>query len=64
VRTFAWAGLEGTIYRVTVERFDWLLPIAGEADGIVWVPTAIEIEMVPSEANDSDSVDWEPILRA
>jgi len=26
-----------------VERFEWLLPIAGGADSIVWVPTHAEI---------------------
>ena len=30
-------------YRMTVERFDWLLPIAGDADSIVWVPTHAEV---------------------
>jgi hypothetical protein len=30
-------------YRVTVERFAWLLPIAGDANAIVWVPTHAQI---------------------
>jgi hypothetical protein len=28
---------------VTVERFGWLLPIAGDANSIVWVPTHAEV---------------------
>ena len=44
--TFEWAPLDGrAVYRVTVERFDWLLPIAREAKGIVWVPTSTEIRI-------------------
>jgi hypothetical protein len=42
--TFEWAPLDGrTLYRVTVERCDWLLPIAKNAESIVWVPTSTEI---------------------
>jgi hypothetical protein len=41
---FAWTPPDGrATYHVTVERFDWLLPIAGEADAIVWVPTHAEV---------------------
>lgn len=41
---FAWSSPDGrATYRVTVERFDWLLPIAGKEDAIVWVPTNVEI---------------------
>jgi len=41
---FVWSSPDGkAIYRVTVERFGWLLPIAGDADAIVWVPTHAEI---------------------
>jgi len=41
---FGWTSPDGKAsYRVTVERFEWLLPIAGEADSIVWVPTHAEI---------------------
>ena len=41
---FAWASPDGqATYRVAVERFGWLLPIAGEADSVVWVPTHAEI---------------------
>ena len=40
---FGWASPDGrATYRVTVERFDWLLPVAGDADSIVWVPTHVE----------------------
>ena len=42
--TFEWAPLDGrALYRVTVQRFDWLLPIARNIESIVWVPTSIEI---------------------
>jgi hypothetical protein len=42
--TFEWAPLDGrALYRVTVERFDWLLPIAKDTEAIVWVPTSTEI---------------------
>jgi hypothetical protein len=42
--TFEWAPPDGrATYRVTVERFDWLLPIAKDAESIVWVPTSSEI---------------------
>src|SRR5262249_35414650 len=41
---FAWTSSDGrATYRITVERFEWLLPIAGEADSIVWVPTHAEV---------------------
>ena len=41
---FVWTSPDGKAsYRMTVERFGWLLPIAGDADGIVWVPTHAEI---------------------
>ena len=42
--TFEWAPLDGrSLYRVTVERFDWLLPIAKNTESIVWVPSSTEI---------------------
>lgn len=42
--TFEWASLDGrALYRVTVERFAWLLPIAKNTGSIVWVPTSIEM---------------------
>jgi hypothetical protein len=44
--TFEWAPLDGrALYRVTVERFDWLLPIAKNSESIVWVPTSTEIRI-------------------
>ena len=42
--TFEWAPMDDrAVYRVTVERFGWLLPIAKNAESIVWVPTSSEI---------------------
>ena len=42
--TFEWASMDGrAVYRVTVERFDWLLLIASDTEAIVWVPTSTEI---------------------
>jgi len=41
---FAWTSPDGrATYHITVERFSWLLPIAGEAESIVWVPTHAEV---------------------
>ena len=41
---FVWSSPDGrATYRVTVERFGWLLPIAGDASSIVWVPTHAEV---------------------
>jgi hypothetical protein len=41
---FVWSSPDGrATYRITVERFDWLLPIAGEVNSIVWVPTHAEV---------------------
>ena len=41
---FVWSSPDGrATYRVTVERFGWLLPIAGEVNSIVWVPTQAEV---------------------
>ena len=43
---FEWTPLDGrATYRMTVERFEWLLPIAGNSDAVVWVPTATEIQI-------------------
>ena len=43
---FEWTPPDGrATYRVTVERFDWLLPIAKDAAAVVWVPTMMEIEL-------------------
>ena len=45
---FTWTPLDGrATYRVTVERYAWLLPIAGERDCIIWVPARIEIVAHP-----------------
>ena len=53
--TFEWAGLDGRVlYRVTVERFAWLLPIAKDADGIVWVPTVVEVQLQGSADRSED----------
>ena len=42
--TFEWATADGRVaYRVTVERFEWLLPIAKNVESMVWVPTSTEI---------------------
>src|ERR1700756_1371656 len=42
--TFEWAWMAGrAAYRGTLERFDWLLPIASDTEAIVWVPTSTEI---------------------
>ena len=44
--TFEWAPMDGrALYRLTVERFDWLLPIAENSESIVWVPTSTEIRI-------------------
>ena len=41
---FEWATVDGRVaYRVTVERFEWLLPIAKNVESMVWVPTSTEI---------------------
>ena len=42
--TFEWAPPDGrAVYRVTVERFQWLLPLSKDTESIVWVPTSTEI---------------------
>jgi hypothetical protein len=42
--TYEWATVDGRVaYRVTVERFEWLLPIAKNVESMVWVPTGTEI---------------------
>jgi hypothetical protein len=42
--TFEWKTMDGRVaYRVTVERFEWLLPIAKSVESMVWVPTSTEI---------------------
>lgn len=45
---FAWTPIDGeATYRVTVERYAWLLPAAGQREKIVWVPTSTEIVTHP-----------------
>ena len=45
---FTWTPLDARAsYRVTVERFAWLLPLAGKRGNIVWVPTRTEIVAHP-----------------
>lgn len=45
---FVWTPTDGrATYRVTVERFAWLLPLAGRRKNIVWVPTSTEIVAYP-----------------
>jgi hypothetical protein len=42
---FEWTPLDGrATYRVTVERLEWLLPIAKDVNAAVWVPTMTEIQ--------------------
>jgi hypothetical protein len=42
--TFEWAPPDGrAVYRVSVARFEWLLPIAGERNAMVWVPNRVEM---------------------
>jgi hypothetical protein len=44
--TYEWVQPDGrAVYRVTVERFDWLLSIAKDLKAIVWVPTSTEIRV-------------------
>src|SRR5574340_158373 len=43
-QTFSWTTPDGEItYTVTVERFTWLLPLAGSENRIVWVPVQTRI---------------------
>lgn len=45
-RTFEWAAPDGrAVYRVTVERFEWLLPIAKNTQSMIWVPTGTGIHV-------------------
>jgi hypothetical protein len=60
---FTWTALDGsTTYRVTVERFDWLKPVAVRPNGIVWVPSQIEITR--TEQPRSAARDFREIPRA
>lgn len=38
-------------YRMTLERFRWLLPLAKNWDGMVWTPTRIEVSECPSASD-------------
>lgn len=41
---FTWTSLDGSAsYHVTLQRFAWLKPVAGQVSNEVWVPTRIEI---------------------
>ena len=41
---FSYTPIDGrTTYRITLRRYAWLLPIAGDAPSIVWVPARTEI---------------------
>ncbi len=41
---YSYHSLDGrTAYRITLRRFSWLMPIAGDASSIVWVPARVEI---------------------
>jgi hypothetical protein len=41
---FTYTSLDGrTTYRITLRRYLWLLPLAGDVRSIVWVPARVEI---------------------
>jgi hypothetical protein len=41
---FTYTSLDGRkTYRITLQRYAWLLPLAGDARSIVWVPSRTEI---------------------
>jgi hypothetical protein len=41
---YAVHSLDGaTTYRITLRRFDWLLPVAGSLDQTIWIPDQAEI---------------------
>jgi len=41
---FTWTALDGSVsYRITLERFGWLKPLAGKTGGKVWTPTRVKI---------------------
>ena len=41
---FTWTSLDGSAsYRITLQRFDWLKPLAGKTSSTVWTPTQVEI---------------------
>jgi len=55
--SFEWTAPDGrATYRVTVERFEWLLPIAKSEDAIVWIPTATEIQLTHVTVDSDDQM--------
>jgi len=41
---FTYTSLDGRkTYRITLQRYAWLLPLAGDARSIVWIPSRMEI---------------------
>lgn len=49
---YTWTTFDGSAtYRVTVQRFSWLLPLAGKTESIIWVPSHVEI-LVDSATDD------------
>jgi hypothetical protein len=41
---FSWTSLDGSAsYQITVQRYDWLKPLASSISGTVWVPSRVEI---------------------
>jgi hypothetical protein len=41
---FRYSSMDGRVtYRITLRRYEWLLPIAGSRKSIVWVPARTEI---------------------
>ena len=63
--TFTWAPLDGrAVYRVTVQRFDWLLPIAKDADALIWVPTIVEVQLPPRATSQPNTESTKPVSSA
>lgn len=45
---FHYTSLDGrNTYHITLRRYEWLLPLAGNARSIVWVPSRVEIVTNP-----------------
>jgi len=63
--TFTWAPLDGrAVYRVTVQRFDWLLPIAKDADALIWAPTIVEVQLPPRATSQPNTESTKPVSSA
>jgi len=63
--TFAWAPLDGrAVYRVTVERFDWLLPVAKSPDALIWVPTSVQVARPARSARQPQPESVRPVSQA